>query len=207
MSRSLARRRTWRGPGKLTLPGRCRRGFDPVGIFPSTTNAPSFRRGVVVCRAMAFPAPDGGSGNTYLYYKWRCRLHATSSAILARPPGRGPLWPADKLTALRTGQRLITEVPASRPGRRAFIDITPVTTPADAQARQQGWKRTDHARAFRLQHWDYDADRIDGYDYDRGAVMIRAAAAADEAELLTTLQAWQLRPDQFRYPWQTDDPK
>jgi hypothetical protein len=58
-----------------------------------------------------------------------------------------------------------------------------------------------------LQHWDYDADRIDGYDYDRGAVMIRAAAAADEAELLTTLQAWQLRPDQFRYPWQTDDPK
>ena len=156
---------------------------------------------------MAFPAPDGGSGNTYLYYKWRCRLHATSSAILARPPGRGPLWPADKLTALRTGQRLITEVPASRPGRRAFIDITPVTTPADAQARQEGWKRTDHARAFRLQHWDYDADRIDGYDYDRGAVMIRAAAAADEAELLTTLQAWQLRPDQFRYPLADRRPK
>lgn len=58
-----------------------------------------------------------------------------------------------------------------------------------------------------MQHWDYDADHIDGYDYDRGAVMIRAAAAADEAELLTTLQAWQLRPDQFLYPWQTDDPK
>ena len=123
------------------------------------------------------------------------------------PAGNEPPWPTDKLTALRTGQRLVTEVPASRPGRRAFIDITPVTTPADTRARQQGWKRTDRARKFRLQHWDYDADRIDGYDYDLGAVMIRDATATGEPELLTTLQAWQLRPEQFRYPWQTDDPR
>jgi hypothetical protein len=45
-----------------------------------------------------------------------------------------------------------------------------------------------------LQHWDYDADRIDGYDYDRGALMIRAAAAADEAELLTTLPGMAAAP-------------
>jgi hypothetical protein len=112
-------------------------------------------------------------------------------------PAGGELpWPTGKLTALRTGQRLVTEVPASRPGRRAFADITPVTTPG-----------TDHARAFRLEHWEYDADRIDGFDYDLGAVMIRAATAADEQGLLAMLQAWQLRPGQFRYPWQTDDPR
>ena len=37
--------------------------------------------------------------------------------------------------------------------------------------------------------------------------MIRAATANGEPELLTTLQAWQLRPGQFRYPWRTDDPR
>jgi hypothetical protein len=116
-------------------------------------------------------------------------------------------WPTDKLTALRLSQRLVTEVPASRPGRRAFVDITPVPTPADIEANRQSWKRADHSRTFRLQHWDYHADRIAGFDYDDGAVLIRAATAADESELITTLDAWQLRPDQFRYPWQTDDPK
>jgi hypothetical protein len=123
------------------------------------------------------------------------------------PVGDEPPWPTDKLTALRTGQRLVTEVPGARPGRRAFVDITPVTTPADTQAHQQGWKRTDRARSFRLQHWDYDADRIDGYDYDLGAILIRDATATGEPELLTTLQAWQLRPEQFHYPWRTDDPR
>jgi hypothetical protein len=81
-----------------------------------------------------------------------------------------------------------------------------VTTPADHQARQEGWKRADHAREYRLTLWDYDADQINGFDYDLGAVLIQEATAADEAELITTLQSWSLRPDQFLYPWQTDDP-
>ncbi|MGQ5648451.1 hypothetical protein ACUJ8H_00045 [Streptomyces sp. EKR5.2] len=119
----------------------------------------------------------------------------------------GRQWPVDKLTALRLGQRLVTEIPSVHPGRRAFVDITPVSTPADAQARQQSWKRTDPARGFRLQSWDYDADRILGFDYDIGAVLVRDSTAADESELATTLEAWGLRPDQFLYPWQTDDPR
>jgi hypothetical protein len=44
-------------------------------------------------------------------------------------PGNEPLWAAGKLTALRTGQRLVTEVPASQPGRPAFVDITPSLPP------------------------------------------------------------------------------
>ncbi|WP_211593485.1 hypothetical protein [Microbispora sp. H10836] len=118
-----------------------------------------------------------------------------------------PEWPADKLNALRLGQRLVIEVPASQPGRRAFIDITPITTPADTQALQQGWKRADHSRTFRLQHWDYDAERINGFDYDIDAALIRATTVHGEPELTTTLQAWQLRPEQLLYPWQTDDPQ
>ncbi|WP_203023045.1 MULTISPECIES: hypothetical protein [unclassified Frankia] len=123
------------------------------------------------------------------------------------PDDGGQQWPTDKLTALRLGQRLVTEVPSSHPGRRAFIDITPVTAPVDTRARQQGWKRTDLARTFRLQHWDYAADRILGFDYDIGAVLVKDATAADEPELTTTLEAWRLDPGQFLYPWQTDDPK
>ncbi|BBC36286.1 hypothetical protein SGFS_075800 [Streptomyces graminofaciens] len=119
----------------------------------------------------------------------------------------GRRWPTDKLTALRLGQRLVTEVPSVGPGRRAFVDVTPVTTQADIQARQQGWKRTDLARRFRMRHWDYDAARILDFDYDIGAVLVREATAADESELATVLEAWDLRPDQFLYPWQTDDPR
>lgn len=90
-------------------------------------------------------------------------------------PAVGEQWPTDNLTALRLGQRLVTEAPASRPGRRAFVDITPLSSPADTDGRRQGWKRPDHARTFRLQHWDYEADLVDGFDYDIGAVLIRDA--------------------------------
>lgn len=120
--------------------------------------------------------------------------------------GAGQLWPTDRLTALRMGQRLVAEVPATGPGRRAFIGITPILTPADAQACDEGWKLADTERAFRLQHWDYDGDRISGFDYDIGAILIRTATPASEHELNTMLDAWQLHPDQFLYPWQTDDP-
>lgn len=127
---------------------------------------------------------------------------------MSTPPPQGgiQLWPTDKLNALRLGQRLVTEVPATEPSRRAFIDITPITTSADTQARWQGWKRPDHARAFHLQHWDYDSDHIDGLDYDIGAVLVKDATATDESGLTAILQAWQLHPEQFTYPWQSDDP-
>lgn len=105
------------------------------------------------------------------------------------------------LAALRLGQRLVTEVPASRSGRRAFVDIAPRTTSADVEASSQGSKRADHARTFTLRHWDYEADRLDGFDYDVGAVLV------GELELTAALGEWGPHPELFAYPWDTDDPK
>ena len=116
-------------------------------------------------------------------------------------------WPTDKLTALRLGRRLVTEVTASGPGRRAFVDIRPITTAADAAARRQGWTRSDRERTFKLEHWDYDANQITGFDHDIGAVLVQATTVTGEARLAAALETWNLRPEQFLHPWQTDDPK
>ncbi|MFJ5992973.1 hypothetical protein [Lentzea sp. NPDC092896] len=115
-------------------------------------------------------------------------------------------WPTDRLTALRLGQRLVAEVAASRSGRRAFVDVRPHRTPADTAAAGEGWKRADQARTFTLQHWDYEAERLDGYDYDIGAVLIKSATVVGELELTTALGEWGLHPELFAYPWHSDDP-
>ncbi|WLQ44796.1 hypothetical protein P8A22_35830 [Streptomyces laculatispora] len=119
----------------------------------------------------------------------------------------GSDWSADKLTALRLGRRLVAEVSASRPDRRAFVDIRPTQSEPDAQARDEGWVRSDVERGFRLEHWEYNRERIDAFDYDIGAVLIESADATDESELITVLSAWGIRPRHFVYPWDSDDPK
>ncbi|MFG3690785.1 hypothetical protein [Micromonospora sp. NPDC047740] len=111
------------------------------------------------------------------------------------------------LNALRLGRRLVTEVPATGPGRRAFVDIRSVTTAADADARRQGWIRSEPDRIFKLEHWDYDAEQISGFDHDIGATLVKATTVTGEAQLAAALEAWNLRPEQFVHPWQTDDPK
>ncbi|MEV7523586.1 hypothetical protein [Streptomyces sp. NPDC091371] len=116
-------------------------------------------------------------------------------------------WPTDKLTALRLGRRLVAEVPASRADRRAFVDVTPQVDERDSQARRQGWVRSDADRVFRLAHWEYDGERIDGFDYDIGAVLVRAAAAGSEAELTAVLRAWHVRPPDLVHPWDSEDPR
>ncbi|WP_433202677.1 hypothetical protein ACQP00_32770 [Dactylosporangium sp. CS-047395] len=116
-------------------------------------------------------------------------------------------WPTDKLTALRLGRRLVTEVAGSGPGRRAFVDIRLVGTTDDQAAGREGRTGAERERTFQLKHWDYDADRIDGFDYDIGAVLVKAASVVGERALTEALQAWGLRPEQFLQPWQTADPQ
>ncbi|GAA0456841.1 hypothetical protein Ade02nite_05830 [Paractinoplanes deccanensis] len=116
-------------------------------------------------------------------------------------------WQTDKLSALRLGRRLVTEVSPSGQGRRAFVDIRPLRADADHVASREGWVRSDHDRTFKVKHWDYDADQLDGFDYDVGAALVRAATVTGEAELAAILQVWDLPPGQFRHPWDTDDPR
>ena len=127
--------------------------------------------------------------------------------MTADPAESGQIWPTDKLSALRLGRRLVAEIPATTAGLRAFVDITPLRTPEDTDASQEGWLRTDQHRAYRVQHWQYRADLVDGHDYDIGSTLIQTATATGELELAAMLEAWHLRTDQFLYPWQTDDPR
>ncbi|MFE5492851.1 hypothetical protein ACFQ7Z_23280 [Streptomyces virginiae] len=116
-------------------------------------------------------------------------------------------WPTDKLTALRLGRRLVAEVPASSPERCAFVDVRPGQDGRDARARDEGWVRSDAGRPFRLEHWEYDRSRVDGFDHDIGAALIRSADAADEAGLLAVLGEWGVGPSLFVHPWESGDPK
>ncbi|GGN50353.1 hypothetical protein FHR83_009171 [Actinoplanes campanulatus] len=116
-------------------------------------------------------------------------------------------WPTEKLSALRLGRRLAVELPATAPGRRAFVDITPRAVERDAEARRQGWTHKSTARSFRIEHREYNAELLDGFDYDIGSILLRSAAAANESELLTVLHEWQLNPHQFQYAWDTADPR
>ncbi|MCX5612508.1 MULTISPECIES: hypothetical protein [unclassified Streptomyces] len=62
-------------------------------------------------------------------------------------------------------------------------------------------------RTFPFEHWEYDSGRIDGFDYDIGAVLIASAKATGESELMTVLTGWKLSPRQFVYSWDSQDPK
>ena len=115
-------------------------------------------------------------------------------------------WPAAKLAALRLGRRLAVLVPASQPYRWSFVHIVPSGGPADEAAIRDGAARSDSGRSFLVTHWEYEADRLEGYDHDMGAVRLRRAEAADESELLAVLREWRLPPDGFDYSWDTVDP-
>ncbi|MEV4293427.1 hypothetical protein [Microbispora rosea] len=114
--------------------------------------------------------------------------------------------PFDKLNALRLGRLLVAEVETSRPGCRAWVEIRPILTEADAAARREGWTRSDAGRAFRLVHREFVTEYLDGWDYDMGSSEIKQALAQDEAGLVVRLKAWGVSPEHLAYPWNTDYP-
>jgi hypothetical protein len=91
------------------------------------------------------------------------------------------MWSPAKQDALRLARRLVAQVPAS-PGRRAFVDITPIRDERDHLAEREGWVRRDVQRSFRLAHWDYDERRIDGWDYDVDARQVRLDTVVGESK-------------------------
>jgi hypothetical protein len=68
--------------------------------------------------------------------------------------------------------------------------VIPDRDARDATAERDGWVRPRHDRSFRIEHWEFDAARLDGYDYDVGATRLRQAWAADEHHLARTLTEW-----------------
>jgi hypothetical protein len=58
-----------------------------------------------------------------------------------------------------------------------------------------------------LEHWEYDRERVDGFDYDIGAALIKSADTSDESELIAVLSEWGVRPGLFVHPWDSGDPK
>jgi hypothetical protein len=102
---------------------------------------------------------------------------------------------------------LVAEVPASQAGRRAFVDITPRSLIADPATKPGVHAPGGQGGVFRVEHWEYDADDVEGWDYDVSAVLVRSAVAACFMELTSVVVNWHLRPDQFDYPWNTDDPR
>ncbi|MDI6105299.1 hypothetical protein QLQ12_42630 [Actinoplanes sp. NEAU-A12] len=97
-------------------------------------------------------------------------------------------WPPENLAALRLGRRLGVRVPASQPHRWSFVHIVACDS------------------GFVVEHWEFESDRLEGHDYDLGAVRLRHAEAADEAELLAVLLEWRLPPDRFQHSWDTVGP-
>ncbi len=81
--------------------------------------------------------------------------------------------PLDKLNALRLGRLLVAEVETSRPGYRAWVEIRPILTEADAAARREAWTRSDAGRTFRLVHREFVTEYLDGWDYDMGSSEIK----------------------------------
>src|SRR5690242_20662399 len=93
------------------------------------------------------------------------------------------LWRPVELAALRLGRRLGVSLPASQPHRWSFVHIVPSVGPDDEAATRSGRVHSDPGRSFQVAHWEFEADRLEGYDQDLGAVRLRHAYAADEAEL------------------------
>ncbi|MEU7909435.1 hypothetical protein [Actinoplanes sp. NPDC049118] len=104
-------------------------------------------------------------------------------------------WPSDLLTALRRGQLLVAEVPASTPRCRAWIAVYP---PAAASA-----------TGFNLFHREFDRTYIDN-DWcigpDDGMIEVRTAHAADESELTRLLIDWNVNPEALGYAHRSDYP-
>jgi hypothetical protein len=153
--------------------------------------------------------PDQALGGGNLMRRLPKQLGGPVMALLkesASVEGATPTWPQDKLSALRLGRRLVAEVPAA-PGRRAFVDITPILDQRDDLAEREGWQRPDSRRFFQLAHWDFNERHLDSWDYDVDARQIRANTVTDESSLLRLVAEWGLTPAQFGYPWDTDDPR
>lgn len=102
-------------------------------------------------------------------------------------------------TALRRGQQLVVEVPATRPGRRAWIAVYPIRHPGPVGDQQ----------AFNVFHREFETSHIDN-DWcigpGDGMTDLGVAHAQDENELNESLIRWGVDPGRLTYMHRTDYP-
>lgn len=110
------------------------------------------------------------------------------------------------LTCFDSGVAWSRRYPPGRDGERSSKSRRSATTGTSSPRERAGNARNPN-RSGRLEHWDYDGQQIDGWDYDIGAQQVRIATAGNEAALLELIAAWALQPTDFTYPWVTADPK
>jgi hypothetical protein len=95
-------------------------------------------------------------------------------------------------------RRGVNPNPSARGQSQAVVDTT---------AAAEGWTRSSKTRSFVVEHWEYDGQYVNTWDYDIGAVHVSRDRAATEAALDEVLARHEVVPAAFDYPWHTGDPK
>jgi hypothetical protein len=105
------------------------------------------------------------------------------------------------LNALRVGEVLVAEVPATQPDRRAWVAIYPSLDEEDNAARSEGWRRSSSDRSFVVYLRAFSRSHLQqGLDVAPGDGMwdIREEMVASERDLL---ERWAVPPGSIQYPW------
>jgi hypothetical protein len=101
------------------------------------------------------------------------------------------------------------EIEATAPGRRVFIEVHTTggaKSLADALAVADATGAVPRAESFRVQHIEYEADALDGYDHDIGRVIHADVVASTVNDVASTLRAWGHDPADPRPYFQIDAP-
>jgi len=110
---------------------------------------------------------------------------------------------------LEEGRALAMEVTASAAGRRAFVEVRPIGGASSLEESLRAASATGvipKAEAFRVVCVEYDADALDGHDYDQGRVIHAEAVVPTAAAVAMEVEAWGHDATRFRPYHRTDAP-
>lgn len=106
------------------------------------------------------------------------------------------------------GRSVAVEVPAAS-GRRAFVVVRPQGGAASIEEsfrRAQAEGAVPVAESFVVGHYEYDATRLDGWDYDIGRTCHGEARVATVDEAEAVLRDWGFDASDLKPYHQTDAP-
>lgn len=110
---------------------------------------------------------------------------------------------------LEEGRALAMEVTSSAAGRRAFVEVLPIGGAPSLEESLRAASATGvipKAEEFRVRCVEYDAEALDGYDYDRGRVIHAEVSVPTVAAVAIEVEAWGHEVAGLRPYHQTDAP-